>query len=155
MERVNLDGIFYDQDGEFIPLTASNGNTLKNRSHMRNTYMELQKKLFEEMLSNGEVCNKFINLLTDSVDWLLENAMILQEKIETGCLETVSERRQMKKMSPEEREKFHMKKLEEAEKWMCLYYAAARDKELMLGRISDCLYDSAVSIYDHESRKGK
>jgi hypothetical protein len=55
----------------------------------------------------------------------------IQTLLETGELETLEELEQMNDMTPEERDVFHMKKLEHAEGLMCLYFAAARDKVLM------------------------
>ena len=49
----------------------------------------------------------------------------------TSKVETLEELEQMKNMSPEERDSFHMRKLEHAEGLMCLYFAAARDKALI------------------------
>ena len=61
-------------------------------------------------------------------DALFASAVSIQEKLETGMLESKEELEMMKMMSPQKREARHMKNLEEAEGLMCLLFAAARDK---------------------------
>ena len=70
-------------------------------------------------------------------DKLYEIAMEIQEKLETGDLETNEEKEQMKLMTPQERDSFHMKKLIEAEGMMCLLLAAIRDKVKVLELVKE------------------
>ena len=37
-KRVNLDGLMYDEQGNFIPLTGAYGNVSGNLAHLRNLY---------------------------------------------------------------------------------------------------------------------
>lgn len=64
-------------------------------------------------------------------DMLFDEAMKIQEKLETGQLESTQELEKMRSMTPEERDEFHMEKLENVEGLMCLLLAATRDKVLI------------------------
>lgn len=130
--RYDLEGIMYNEDGSFKPLTASYGNVSGKLAHYRNTYMEAERDYFEQLLAVESIRDKFSEFMNYSSDELFEEAMRTQMLLETGNLETQEELEQMKSMTPEEREAFHMKKLEHAEGLMCLCYAAARDKALIL-----------------------
>ncbi len=122
---------FYDEDGSFKPLTSSDGNTDKELAYLRNTYMEAERDYFILLLSDKSLREFFGKQLEKDSTYLLLMAQSIQEKIENGEVETPEEREQMKAMSPSERDKFHMKKLEKAEGLMCLLFAAARDKVKM------------------------
>ena len=128
---ISLEGVFYDEDGNFIPLTASEGNTYDAVSHLRNTYMEAEREYFELLLSDRTLRKYFGSYLEFSAEELFEAAMKLQTQIETGTLETPKELERMKSMSPEIRDLFHMQKLEKAEGVLCLLLAAIKDKVLI------------------------
>ena len=136
-KKVNLDGVLYHGDGTFKPLTDNYGNTDGKLSHLRNTYMESEKEYFEQLLSNKSILNTFKELLNHSTDYLFAYAIKLQEKLEYGTLETPEEKEKMESMSPEERDNFHMKKLEETEGLICLLFAATRDKVKILELVRD------------------
>lgn len=130
-EKVNLEGIMYNKDGTFKPLTDSEGNTSGLLAHLRNTYMEAERNYFEHLLSIDTVRDRFLQYAECNSDVLFEAATNLQEQIEFGELETPEEKERMKLMKSEEREAFHMQKLEKAEGLMCLLLAATRDKILI------------------------
>lgn len=130
--RYDLEGIMYNEDGSFKPLTASYGNTSGELAHYRNTYMEAERDYFEQLLSVESIRDEFSKYMQCGSYALLEEAIKIQTLLETGNLETLEELEQMQSMSPEERDNFHMRKLEQAEGLMCLYFAAARDKALIL-----------------------
>lgn len=131
-KRYNLEGIMYNEDGSFKPLTASYGNTSGELAHYRNTYMEAEREYFEQLLSVESIRDEFSKFMNCGSYALLDEAIKLQTMLEYGNLETLEELEKMKSMTPEERDNFHMKKLEHAEGLMCLYFAAARDKALIL-----------------------
>ena len=122
----------YYEDGEFKPLTASHGNINGKLAHLRNTYMTAEREYFEELLKDDKLYEKFETYLNYSADELFDCATTLHEKLEYGEIETPEELEQMKKMTPEERDEYHLRNLEAAEGLMCLLYAAARDKALIL-----------------------
>lgn len=130
-DRYDLEGIMYNEDGTFKPLTESYGNTSGELAHYRNTYMEAEREYFEQLLSVESIRNEFIKFTNCGSYALFDEAIRLQTLLETGELETLEELEQMNDMTPEERDAFHMKKLEHAEGLICLYLAAARDKVLM------------------------
>ncbi len=131
-KRVDLEGILYNQDGTFKPVTGNHGNVSEKLAHLRNTYMESEREYFEYLLAIDSIRIEFESLLNEHANNLFECAMQIQEKLETGELETSEEKARMETMSPEEREAFHMQKLERAEGLMCLLYAAAKDKVKIL-----------------------
>lgn len=130
--RYALEGIMYNEDGSFKPLTASYGNTSGELAHLRNTYMEAEREYFEQLLSVESIRDEFSKYMNCGSYALLDEAIKLQTMLEYGNLETLEELEQMKSMTPEERDNFHTQKLEHAEGLMCLYFAAARDKALIL-----------------------
>lgn len=130
-ERVDLEGFMYEEDGSFKPLTASHGNVDGSLAHLRNTYMEAERNYFERLLSRDKVRDAFLQYIDCDSDVLFDEAMKIQERIETGQLETREELENMRMMHPEERDSFHMQKLENAEGLMCLLLAATRDKVLV------------------------
>lgn len=131
-DRINLEGIMYNEDGSFKPLTASYGNTSGELAHYRNTYMEAEREYFEQLLSVESIREEFSKYMDCGSYALLDEAMRIQTMLEYGNLETLEEIEEMQTMTPEERDRFHMRKLERAEGLMCLYFAAARDKALIL-----------------------
>lgn len=131
-KRVNLEGIFYDKEGNFTPLTENYGNVRGDLAHLRDTYMKSEREYFEELLSREEIRNVFMTYFEYNCDELFEYGLEWQEKLESGNLETKEDLKRMEYMTPEEKEAFHMKKLEEAEGMMCLLFAAARDKAKIL-----------------------
>ena len=130
--RVNLEGVLYDKDGSFMPLTGNNGNVDFDLANLRNAYMEAEREYFERLLAIPKIRNTFMAFMKEDAHALFNRALIIQENLENGNLETDDEKAKMKAMSPEEREEFHMKKLENAEGIMCLLLAAARDKAKIL-----------------------
>ncbi|MBE6150830.1 MAG: hypothetical protein E7162_03305 [Firmicutes bacterium] len=130
-DRVDLEGFMYEEDGSFKPLTASSGNIDGALAHLRNTYMEAERNYFEKLLSRDKVREAFFQYIDCDSDVLFDEAMKIQERLETGQLETVEELEKMKMMNAEERDNFHMQKLENAEGLMCLFLAATRDKVLV------------------------
>lgn len=131
-ENKNIEGMMYNSDGSFKPLTGNEGNTSGELAHLRNTYMESEKAYFGYLLSDKNMYMEFVRLINEPSESLLQCAMMLQEKLEYGNLETEEEKKAMQSMSPQEREKYHMRKLEKAEGMMCLLFAAARDKAKVL-----------------------
>jgi len=131
-KRVNLDGIMYNEDGTFKPLTASHGNISGELAHLRNTYMEAERDYFEHLLAIESIRNQFLELVDEHADNLFDRAIKIQEQLEYGNLETNEEKTAMQSMSKEAREAYHMEKLARAEGLMCLLFAAARDKALIL-----------------------
>ena len=125
---ISLDGVMYNEDGSFKPLTGNSGNIDGELAELRNTYMESEKKYFEHLLSDPEIYVHFTSLLNENSDELFRYAVNFQQSLEYGNLETPEELAKMENMSPEERDKYHMSKLEKAEGFMCLLFAAARDK---------------------------
>lgn len=123
----------YNDDGTFKPLSANYGNVNGELANLRNTYMESEKEYFEKLLEDESIRNYFVSISENiNGEVLIKEAMNIQEKLETGNLETPEERSLMQQMSSSEREMFHLKKLEKAEGIMCILFAAARDKEKIL-----------------------
>lgn len=127
-KEFNLNGIFYNENNEFIPLTARNGNTNGNLSHLRNTYLEAEKSYFEKLLEDEEIRNSFYSFINYDSEKLFKYAMEIQYNLETGAIETKEQLEQMKLLTPEQRDMEHIRNLEKAEGLMCLLFAAARDK---------------------------
>ncbi len=123
---------FYDEDGSFRPLTSSFGNSDGELAYLRNTFMESEREYFIYLLSDETIREFFGEQLKEDSSYLLKVAQSIQQSIEYGEVETPEEREQMKAMSPEERDQFHMRKLSRAEGLMCLLFAAARDKAKLL-----------------------
>ena len=132
--RENLDGIMYDSEGNFIPITASHGNMDGSLAHLRNTYMESEKLYFEQLLTDPAISREFRRLINERSDDLFECAMEIQKRLEYGELETQEEKVRMQTMTPEERDAYHMQKLSKAEGLMCLLYAAAKDRVKTLNK---------------------
>lgn len=141
---INLEGVFYDKEGNFTPLTDNHGNVRGDLAHLRDTYMKSEREYFEYLLSIEEVRNTFLSYLQFNSDELFQYAIEWQEKLETGLLEDEHDLKRMEYMTPEEKDAFHMRKLEEAEGMMCLLLAAARDKAKIL---------ELVKIYDNEDNR--
>lgn len=123
----------YNNDGTFKPLTANYGNVNGELANLRNTYMESEREYFEKLLEDEGILNYFVGISENfNGEILIKEAMKIQEKLETGNLETQEELTLMQQMNPNERETFHLKKLEKAEGIMCILFAAARDKVKIL-----------------------
>lgn len=120
---------WYTKEGNFIPLTGRHGNTNSKLSYLRNTFMEAERNYFEYLLSIERIRNKFITLLDEHSDDLFDYAVMLQDRLEYGELETEKDKKLMQSMTPMERDDYHMKNLEYTEGLLCLLFAAARDKE--------------------------
>ena len=142
--KVNLEGIFYNEDGTFIPQTDNHGNIDGELAYLRNTYMESEKKYFEHLLTIDSIRKRFFECFDKDSNALLIQAKKIQEQLEIGNVETKEELEQMKLMTPEELDKFHMYKLECAEGLMCLLFAAARDKVRILELVKE--YDEENSV---------
>ena len=130
-DKTNLESGFYNADGTFNPLTASHGNIDGSLAHYRDTYMQAERDYFGQLLARDEVRDRFVQYIDYDSDMLFSAAAKIQEQLETGQLETMEELQQMQSMQPEQREAFHMRKLENAEGLMCLLLAATRDKVLI------------------------
>lgn len=132
MEKVNLEGILYNEDGSFKPLTGKHGNISDELAHARNVYMEATREYFELLLADKEIREIFVTLTNEHGESLITAANVIRDRLENGMLESKEELEEMKKMSPEERDEFHMRKLEKAMGLMELLYAAAKDKVKMI-----------------------
>ena len=134
---INLEGIFYEK-GHFKPLNSSDGNIDGEIAKLREIYMDAERDYFEYLLSSKKVFEKFELLLDESTGFLCNYALYLQSLIESGCLETEDELISIQSLSIEEREKYHLVKLEQAEALLCLVLAAIKDKakikEIAYGR---------------------
>ena len=134
----------YNENGSFKPLLVRYGNVDGELSELRNIYMEAEREYFEKLLEDEMIRNYFIELSENyHCENLIREAMIIQEKLEAGTLETQEELELMKQMNPEEREKFHLDKLSKAEGLMCLLLAAARDKAKILELVRSCSIKSS------------
>jgi len=130
-DKTNLESNFYNADGTFKPLTASHGNIDGSLAHYRDTYMQAERDYFGQLLARDEVRDRLVQYVDYDSDMLFSAATKIQEQLETGQLETMEDLQQMQSMQPEQREAFHMRKLENAEGLMCLLLAATRDKVLI------------------------
>ena len=99
-ERVNLEGIFYDEEGNFTPLTANHGNIDGDLAHLRNTYMESERENFESLLANEKIRKEFATYLQYDSSSLYKFAIKFQEKLESGMLEDEQGLKRMKFMTP-------------------------------------------------------
>ena len=132
VKSVNLEGIFYDENGDLTPLTGSYGNINGNLSSLRDTYMKAERDYFEALLIDEKIREYFYSKLDSEPEELFNQAMKIQELLEYGDLESAEEKKMMEKMTPEDRDAYHMRSLERAEGIMCLLYAAAKDKVKVL-----------------------
>lgn len=144
-EKINLEGIMYNSDGTFKPITANDGNINGNIAHLRNTYMESERNYFERLLAIEEIREEFLLCLGYTNDLLYKRAVKIQQDIEYGNLETQEELEKMKLMTPEKRDEYHMRKLERAEGMMCLLLAAIRDKVKILELVKTYTNDDEKS----------
>lgn len=134
--EINFDEIIYDGD-LFIPFLSNTGNINNKISEYRNIYMSAEKDYFQELLADNKIRNALYKLLLTAKPLdLFKSAIILQEKIECGELESNAEKLLMSKMSPEQREKYHLSRLEKVEGILCLILAAIKDKGLILDEIN-------------------
>ena len=124
---------FYNKDGTFRPLTSRDGNIDGELSHLRNTYMESEREYFEFLLSKQDIRDLFQEYVMNyNSEELFKRAISIQNKIETGMVENQEDLEKMKNMTPEEKEKYHMKLLARSEGMMCLLLAATRDRVKMM-----------------------
>jgi hypothetical protein len=131
-----LDDIMYNYDGTFRPFVGHHGNINGEIAYYRDTYMEAEKEYFSQLLADEKVRKYVAELLySGSYDDIFDEAIQIQERLESGNLESEQEIIQMKSMTPEEREQYHFKKLVYAEGIMCLLFASIRDKALVLDEV--------------------
>lgn len=140
-KKVNLDGIMYDEQGNFVPLVGRHGNISGELAHLRNTYMEAEKSYFEELLSDSKIREEFSKLVELESEDLFNLAMEIQSKLEFGTLETPEDLAKMQNMDSVSRDAYHMARLERAEGMMALLYAAAKDKVKLKQKIK--LYEDS------------
>ncbi len=123
-----FESMFYDENGNFKPLTGRIGTLDENKSLLRDTYMEAEKKYFLSLLSNEKTCRMFLDYTEQYADDLFSAAEKVMEKMESGQLETEEELEAMKKMSLEDADALHFRVLERYEAVLTLLLAAARDR---------------------------
>ena len=127
--KLNLDPFFYNLDGSFKPIGRIDGTTDERLKSLRNTFMENEKEFFLELLNNPEECKALSNHCNGkSTDELFEEALTIMHKLEYDDLETHEEKEMMKKMSSEEKRKFHAEKIYNAEASICFLFASAGNK---------------------------
>ena len=80
-QKINLDGIMYNEDGTFKPLTASHGNISYELAYLRNTYMEVEKDYFEHLLTDENIRNYFISLIDKDSETLFAYATQIQTQL--------------------------------------------------------------------------
>ena len=132
MEREDIELERFDENGSFIPLTDNYGNTSGEVARLRDDFLKAEKDYFIELLSDEMMYKQFVDLIEQDPEYLFNYAMGLQEQLEQDNIETLEEKEAMKLMTPEDREKFHLKRLEDIEGFICLLLAAIRDKALIL-----------------------
>ena len=131
-KRVNLEDIFYDKEGNFIPLKKSDVDIDEEISFIRDTFMPLERERFEELLADPEVRELFAKILKEEDQNLIAaSAIKLMNDIETDNLETFEEKEMMKDMPPEEKDAYHLQKSEKAEKLLILFMAAIADEKMV------------------------
>ena len=140
--KVNLDGLMYDEQGNFVPLVGRHGNISGDLARLRNTYMEAEKSYFEELLSDSKIREEFLKLTELESEDLFNLALEIQYKLETGTLETKEELAKMQNMDSTSRDAYHMARLEKAEGMMALLYAAAKDKVKLKMKLLEMSSDS-------------
>ena len=123
--------LFFDENGNFIPLEAEDGNSLEELANFRNVFLESEREYFLQLLSNKRIRYIFDKFLSMDSESLLRYSIEMSERVENGELESREELMKMKQMSPEEREKYHFHKLLIAEVVIILAAATARDKVKM------------------------
>ena len=127
--KLNLEPIFYNQDGSFKPIGRTDGTTDERLKSIRNAFMENEKEFFLELLNNPEECRVLSNYCNSkSTDQLFKEALTIMKKLEYDDLETYEEKEMMKKMNKEERREFHAEKIYNAEASICFLFAHAGDK---------------------------
>lgn len=131
-KRIELEGILYNDDQTFRPLTASHGNTDGELAFLRDTYMEAEKEYFEHLLAIDSIRENFIKYTSFDSEMLFQQAIQIQTRLETGTLETDEDIIKMQSMTPVERDNYHMQILGRAEGMISLLLAATRDKVKIL-----------------------
>jgi len=135
-EETNLIDIYFT-DGKFVPLTSNDGNVDETVANYRDTFMNAEKGYFIEILGEEKYIEVLNGLLNYTSDELFEAASNIMYAVESSTLGTDEEKKNMKFMKPEEREKYYLGLLTGAEVKLCLIFAAIRDKvkikELSLG----------------------
>lgn len=146
------DDIMYEDDGTFKPFVGHHGNVDGGIAYHRDTYMESEKDYFLQLLADEKVRKYIKNLLySGSPDDIFYEAIQIQERLESGKLESEQEIKKMKLMTQEEREQYHLQKLEHAEIKMCLLFAAIRDKALILNEVK-CWEDRFLQMENRQSQ---
>lgn len=131
-KKVDLEGIMYNEDQTFKPLTSTHGNVNGDLASLRNVYMEAERDYFEQLLVIDRIRERFLDYVELDSESLFRAAIDIQNKIEEGTLESKEDIERMKSMSPGVRDEYHMSLLEQAEGLMCLLFAATRDKVELL-----------------------
>ena len=127
--KLNLEPIFYNLDGSYKPIGRADGTTDERLKSIRNTFMENEKEFFLELLNDPEECKVLARYASGkTTDELFEEAINIMHKLEYDNLETHEEKEMMKKMTKEERIRFHREKVYNAEASICFLFAHAGDK---------------------------
>ena len=99
-----LDDIMYNDDGTFRPFVGHHGNVDGEIAYYRDTYMEAEKEYFLFFFAYEKVRKYIAELLYNgSSDDIFDEVIQIQERLESGNLESEQEIIQMKSMIPEER----------------------------------------------------
>ena len=151
--EINTSEAMYNEDGTFRPFVGHHGNISGEIADHRNTYMEAEREYFSQLLEDEGVRDYMKGLLVNyNADHIFDEAMAIQEQLEYGQLESREELEKMKSMTPEEREAFHMRRLEQAEGLMCLLFASVRDKALILDEIT--LWEERFAQMENSNGRG-
>ena len=127
--KLNLEPIFYNEDGSFKPIGRTDGTTDEKLKIIRNTFMTNEKEFFLELLDDPVQCGVLTkHAYNKSNDELFSEALDIMHKVEYDELETHEEKEMMKTMSREERIRYHAEKVYNAEATVCFLFAHAGDK---------------------------
>lgn len=127
--KLNLEPIFYNLDGSFKPIGRTDGTTDEKLKTIRNTFMENEREFFLELLNDPQECQVLARHANGkSTDELFKEALTIMKKLEYDDLETHEEKEMMKKMTREDRIKYHAEKVYNAEASVCFLFAHAGDK---------------------------
>ena len=141
----DFEEFFYNVDGTYKGIGSRHGTDNEHIIRCRDEFMKAEREYFLELLKDEGVRDYFQKLLEEDDEAKFYEATRIQEKIENGELETREELRLMETMTPEERDNYHMRKLELAEGLLCLLFAAIRSKALV---------KDLVKTYDYDDEKG-
>ena len=127
--KLNLEPIFYNLDGSFKPIGRTDGTTDERLKRIRNTFMENEREFFLELLNDPKECRVLANHANGkNTDDLFKEALSIMKKLEYDDLETHEEKEMMKKMTREDRIRFHEERVYNAEALVCFLFAHAGDK---------------------------